>query len=353
VVTLETSVIQAEPPIQGEIPAVTPVRKAAGILFLTPDNRVLLVKRKTGNYAGTWAFPGGWHEEGESIEECARREAAEEVGFTDDVSLTEWARKIGECDFTTFIAHVDYFKPTLQPEECDSYVWIDRRAAFDLPLHPGDVTPLQLFDLDELGIAKAMAAGELVSPQMYGNDLMLIDIRITGTGVSFRPAHDEYVMRDPSIYMNEKFLQRCNGLEVILHHPKNSLLNTEEFRSRIIGTVFVPYLRHAEQEVWAIAKIRDMEVAEILKTEPASTSPAVSVIGERVDVPDGRKILIEDRPMLLDHIAVLIGENNPGVWDKGKGMNGVESVSAEEQQQAPIDLVLRKLNLNEIVQRIP
>ena len=70
-----------------------------------------------------------------------------------------------------------------------------------------------LADLDELGIAKAIRDGALTSPQEYAN-LLLVALRITGTGAAYRSGANEFVWRDPSIYLNAEFLQRCNGLPV-------------------------------------------------------------------------------------------------------------------------------------------
>lgn len=45
------------------------------------DLKVLLVQRKHDPFAGCWALPGGFAVVGESIEETARRELAEETGL--------------------------------------------------------------------------------------------------------------------------------------------------------------------------------------------------------------------------------------------------------------------------------
>jgi ADP-ribose pyrophosphatase YjhB (NUDIX family) len=52
-----------------------------GIVVLKPGV-VLLVRRGKAPSFGKWALPGGGQELGETAEECARRELAEETGLT-------------------------------------------------------------------------------------------------------------------------------------------------------------------------------------------------------------------------------------------------------------------------------
>ncbi len=59
----------------------------AAVLALTPDQRVLLVKRGVDPAQGSWCLPGGFMEIGETPQEAARRECEEESGY--QVEITE------------------------------------------------------------------------------------------------------------------------------------------------------------------------------------------------------------------------------------------------------------------------
>ena len=192
-------------------------------------------------------------------------------------------------------------------------------------LHPGVAVALRRLGSDELGIARMMAAGDLASPQRYAN-VDLFAMRVTGSGVAYRRAHDEFTFRDPVLYCNSEFLARCNGLPVIWEHPKGQTLTSQEFADRVIGTVFLPYV-HGD-EVWCIAKVWDAEAVRLMEDGDLSTSPAVvfhdPAVNSRLAMEDGSTLLIEGKPSLLDHLAVC----KAGVWDKGNPPNGIRADSA-------------------------
>lgn len=47
------------------------------------DIKILLIKRRNDPYKDYWALPGGYVEQGEDLEQAAKRELEEETGITD------------------------------------------------------------------------------------------------------------------------------------------------------------------------------------------------------------------------------------------------------------------------------
>src|SRR5215469_1496701 len=71
-----------------------PVRRAARVILLDPDERVLLMRYDDGPPNGRhWSTPGGGLEAAEDYPAAALRELAEETGWTDIPLLGEVHRR--------------------------------------------------------------------------------------------------------------------------------------------------------------------------------------------------------------------------------------------------------------------
>ena len=302
--------------------------RAAGIMFMTPEGQTLLIRRGNGgDYPGTWAVPGGHQEQGETLEECARRECFEETGIKYEGELEVL---YDDGQFCTYIAkEAPKIKVNLNYEST-GFDWCDP-ACPPLPIHPGLNVAFRIAMIKtEFDVAELMKEGVLTSPQPYAN-MDLLAIRITGTGLAYRSSIGEHVWRDPSLYLNEDFLKRCNGLTVIMDHPESAVLTTEEFKDRAIGSVMLPYIKG--DEVWGIAKIYDAPAMEeiargLIPGEEVSTSPSVvfdnTAGNTTLTTENGEPLLIEGVPFLLDHIAIVTkARGSKGVWDKGGDAAGV------------------------------
>lgn len=376
---------------------------AAGILLLSKAGRALFLKRGDGgDCPGTWCFPGGRLEGDESAVDAAVRETLEETGNTakvDKKKLLLWTRSTDyrvttgaaptgltsiptppaptgesvvvpgeQVDFTTFaLKDVEEFTPDVAASgEAVAFAWAPVNASPE-PLHPGCRIALARFTMNELDLANAMIAGGLTSPQRYGG-FSLFKIRITGTGIAFRARklggkatrkdkgkrvdsngylierEEEYPVRDPNIYLTPEFLERCNGLPVVLEHPPGLKVDGAEFNKRIIGSVFKPYIDG--DEVWAVAKIYDEDAIELMTEHQLSTSPGVVWHGVKVGtnaIIDGKNFLFEGNPSLMDHIAVC----RQGVWDKGGPPVGVETSAVARKDAINMDKEELKALLDE------
>ncbi len=185
--------------------------------------------------------------------------------------------------------------------------------------------------LTELEVAERIRDGTVPSPVKFSN-MWLVNLRITGTGLAYRAGLKEHVWRDPKLYLNEEFLRRCNGLPVIANHPDDAVLTEEDFKSRIVGSVMLPYIRG--DEVWAVCRVYLQSIVEEIAEGDVSTSPSVvfNSTSGNVEVQEGdTNFLIEGVPFLVDHIALVTKDHGSlGVWDKDRIPAGVEVANTGE-----------------------
>jgi len=133
------------------------VRVGVGV-FIVQAGKVLLGERWGSHGQGSWALPGGHLELGESIEQCAAREVAEETGlaitgvkqvaFTNDLFTEEKKHYV-----TLFVKAlgVSGEVQNLEPEKCKQWRWCDWNALpqpLFLPLQNFCAKPLDIINFD-------------------------------------------------------------------------------------------------------------------------------------------------------------------------------------------------------------
>jgi 8-oxo-dGTP diphosphatase len=101
-------------------------------VFVIKDGKILMHKRKNAHGDGTWSFPGGHLEFGEEVDDCARREVAEEAGITiKNVRMGIFTNDIFEKEgrhYVTLFVISDYDAGEVQimePEKCEKWEWFD------------------------------------------------------------------------------------------------------------------------------------------------------------------------------------------------------------------------------------
>ena len=101
-------------------------------VIIKKENKILLGIRKGSHGAGTWAFPGGHIEFGETVLNASQREVAEEVGITiknlKSGPYTEDFFKKEDKHYITIFVISDYDSGEvriMEPEYCEVWKWFD------------------------------------------------------------------------------------------------------------------------------------------------------------------------------------------------------------------------------------
>ncbi len=101
-------------------------------VFIFNEGKLLMGKRLSAHGKGLWALPGGHLEWGETIEECAKREALEEVNLSlsnlKAGPCTNDIFKESEKHYITCFMLTDSFEGSLknmEPDKCAKWEWFD------------------------------------------------------------------------------------------------------------------------------------------------------------------------------------------------------------------------------------
>jgi 8-oxo-dGTP diphosphatase len=109
--------------------------KVGVAIYLQNAQGMFLVGKRKGSHGnGTWAFPGGHLEYGESIIDCAKRELLEETGVNSsdilnikEIGYTNDIFDIEKKHYITILVEVlikDNVKiMNLEPDKCDEWRW--------------------------------------------------------------------------------------------------------------------------------------------------------------------------------------------------------------------------------------
>lgn len=107
-------------------------RPGVGVgVFIIKDGKFLMAKRKGAHGSGTWIVPGGWMEFGESFEQTAEREVAEEVDLRikniEFGAVTNNVFKEGVHSVTIWLTsqYAGGKEKILEPEKITELKWVD------------------------------------------------------------------------------------------------------------------------------------------------------------------------------------------------------------------------------------
>ena len=109
-------------------------------------------KKEQDENRDKWIGVGGKFEDGESPEDCMRREVWEETGLTVKSfcyrGIVTFVSDLWQCEYMHLFTCSDW---TGELRECDEgeLAWIDKNELFELTLWEGDRIFLKLLDTDE------------------------------------------------------------------------------------------------------------------------------------------------------------------------------------------------------------
>jgi mutator protein MutT len=104
-----------------------PHKKIGVGVIINEQGEILIDQRlSTGLMANLWEFPGGKIEQGETPQDCIKREIKEELGITIEVdrALTEITHNYSEFIVTLYVYICRIIEGEPQPLECAQVKWV-------------------------------------------------------------------------------------------------------------------------------------------------------------------------------------------------------------------------------------
>lgn len=134
-------------------------RLTAIVACVDGEGRVLLVKQRSGPFAGAWLLPGGGVDDGETLEEAVRREMREETGCELDDLRHVAAYEVDERteDFKALV-HLYRARASGQPrpESGSAVRWSSPAEPTYHPALRRELADAGLRSEDEAALARAM-----------------------------------------------------------------------------------------------------------------------------------------------------------------------------------------------------
>lgn len=106
----------------------------AASVAIVREGKVLLIKRAHAPYQHLWTLPGGRLEPGETIEQCAIREVAEELNLTvrnPRLVMQQSLGREGNFQLAVFVTR-DFSGVLRASDEIEDHKWIDPSAIIAL-----------------------------------------------------------------------------------------------------------------------------------------------------------------------------------------------------------------------------
>ena len=113
---------------------------------LVENEKILIAKRKNyGDGAGLWEFPGGKIEEGESQEECLKRELLEELGINIEVKdfIIYALHENIEKNIHLYAYYAKYIEGIITLEAHDKIKWVSLEELSEYEFPPADIKVIE------------------------------------------------------------------------------------------------------------------------------------------------------------------------------------------------------------------